>query len=201
LNGSRVINTPEAYMNSSCKILSYIKMKTGGVPLPDTISFENMRVARPYIEDLGQNSIVKPICGSRGSGIMLMSEFKEFSGMSHPLICQRFVRALNQDMRLFVVGGEVVAGMTRSSSEAATNISRGGMPGKLHPTAELIELALKSSSSVGCDICGVDIAIGKNGEKYVLEVNSQPDFMALQTVADVNIAAHIVNYLYEEGKR
>ena len=194
-NGTRVINPPEAYVSCSNKVLAYEIMARAGLPIPATLASQNMRAIKAQGNRLGENAVIKPVCGSRGTGVMYLSELAERRRYVSPLICQRFVRGSNYDVRALVVGDQVVAGMARVSNEVATNLSRGGIPTPLKLDRESSDLALMASTALGCDVCGVDIAINTDGQRFVLEVNSQPDFRGLQNVTDLDIPDRIVSFL------
>jgi len=53
-------------------------------------------------------------------------------------------------------------------------------------------LAAKAAGAVGCEMAGVDILEGSDGP-LVIEVNSQPGWKGLQSVADIDIAEEIVD--------
>lgn len=193
-NGANVVNKPEAYINACNKVLAYTKMFSAGLPIPETIAFSDPEVIRTSYNLLGDRTVLKPACGSRGRGVNYLSNLTDFSVLKLPAICQRFVRGSDYDMRVFVVGEEVVAGMARRSEGVATNLSRGGEPVKIELTEEVKEIAIRASAALGCEITGVDIAEDRDGKKYVIEVNSQPDFIGLQRVADVDLADRIVSF-------
>ncbi|MGC8850532.1 MAG: hypothetical protein ACP5QI_08685 [Candidatus Bathyarchaeia archaeon] len=52
---------------------------------------------------------------------------------------------------------------------------------------------------MGCEIAGVDLLEGPEGIK-ILEVNSQPGWRGLQSVAKVDIADEIAKYMIRKGK-
>jgi RimK family alpha-L-glutamate ligase len=198
---ANVVNKPEAYINTCNKVLAYAKMAEAGLPIPRTIASRDLEVIRNSCNLLGERAILKPACGSRGRGVKYLSNLAETSAVELPVICQRFVRGSDYDIRAFVVGEEVVAGMARRSGSVATNLSRGGEPSPLKLTEEQKELAIKASVALGCEIAGVDIAEDRDGREYLLEVNSQPDFIGLQRVADTDVADRVVTFMREKAVR
>lgn len=195
MNETRVVNKPEAYINTCNKVLAYARMASAGLPIPESIASSDLSVIRASQALMGEKAIVKPVCGSRGKGVMYLSKLGENSAAKLPTVCQRFVRGSDYDIRAFVIGEDVAASMMRRAADAATNISRGGEPVPIRIDEGTRDLALRASAVLGCEISGVDIAEDMDGKKYILEVNSQPDFIGLQRVADVDLADQIVTFL------
>ncbi len=105
-------------------------------------------------------------------------------------------------MRFFVSRGEVVAAMTRRSSQWITNVKLGARPQWLDPDPALIGLALRSAAAVGAQFAGVDMIIDADGEPQVLEVNSMPGWRGLQKVAPFSIADRLArDFLRQIGMR
>ena len=61
------------------------------------------------------------------------------------------------------------------------------------------EPGINAADVLGCKVAGVDMIEGPNGP-VVLEVNSQPGWMGLQSVTETNIANEIVSYVISELK-
>jgi tetrahydromethanopterin:alpha-L-glutamate ligase len=81
-----------------------------------------------------------------------------------------------------------------------TNVSLGAKPTVLNPSRELEDLAVKTAQVIGCKVAGVDILESQNG-LVIIELNSQPGWRGLQSVANVNIAEEIIGYVVSELKR
>jgi glutathione synthase/RimK-type ligase-like ATP-grasp enzyme len=56
-------------------------------------------------------------------------------------------------------------------------------------------LALRSAHAVGAPLAGVDLIPRPDGSPTVIDVNSTPGFQALTSVARVDIARVIMQYL------
>jgi glutathione synthase/RimK-type ligase-like ATP-grasp enzyme len=78
--------------------------------------------------------------------------------------------------------------MARQSTSWITNVHQGGTPSAVTPDAEMARLALAAAAAVGADYGGVDLIRDCDGRLLVLEVNSNPAWRGLQSVADVDIA-------------
>jgi len=206
-SGLPVINKPSAIEKCMSKFTSLALLEEHGLPVPKTVVTENPLEALKAYYEMGGDVVVKPLYGSRGFGISRLRDedvarrvFSDLHFMRHVLYVQEFVQHGGRDIRMFVVGGEVIASMQRLAPGWKTNIALGAKPVPLIPSEELANLALKACEILGCDIAGVDVIESPSG--YLLtEVNSQPGWMGLQAVTRVNIAAKIVNFLISKAKK
>jgi ribosomal protein S6--L-glutamate ligase len=113
---------------------------------------------------------------------------------------QEFVGHGTRDIRTFIIGGRVAAGMFRVSDSWKTNVSRGATPKRFQVDPEVETLAVKAADVLGCRIAGVDIMESERG-LLVHEVNSQPGWRGLQTTTNVRIADEIAAFVVGEAKK
>jgi RimK family alpha-L-glutamate ligase len=205
--GLYIINPPEAIEHCVDKYDILAMLEENKVPVPRTAVTESIQEAMRAFRDLGGDVIVKPIFGSRGIGATRVNDsevastvFRAITFYHGVIYLQEFVDHGFSDIRAFVVGNRVVAAMKRIAHSWKTNYSQGAKPSrvKLEKTHE--ELAVKSAKSIACKIAGVDI-LESNAGPVVVEVNSQPGWRGLQSVAVVNIADEIVNFVLSELKK
>lgn len=205
--GLPVVNRPLAIERCMNKFTCLALLEESGLPVPKTVVTENPLEALKAFQEMGCDAVVKPLFGSRGFGISRLRDedvakrvFSDLHFMRHILYVQEFIPHGGRDIRLFVVGDELVAAMQRVSSYWKTNISLGAKPTPLAPSEDLVDLALRACRVLGCEIAGVDVIESPSGY-MVTEVNSQPGWMGLQAVTKVNIAAKVVRYLVSKAKR
>lgn len=198
-NGIPIVNDPISYVYGSNKLTEYILLTRMKLNIP--ITFSSINEVNPFKYINQDRLILKPICGSRGFGVVELKREEKFHLFKNEVpIFQNFVRGGNFDIRLLVVNRNVVGSMIRSSNSSRTNISAGGKPAKYEAPEEIKKMAINASTAIRSTIAGVDIAIDKDGAPYILEVNTQPDFIGLQSVSDVNIADAIVDGFLEAVK-
>src|SRR5204863_6011307 len=103
------------------------------------------------------------------------------------------------DLRVFVIGGRVVAAMRRTSrGDWRTNVALGGTAERVVLGHAEATLAVRAAEAVGCPVAGVDLLPGPRGELYVIEVNAVPGWRALSPTCGVDVAAEIVRFLTKE---
>ena len=113
---------------------------------------------------------------------------------------QEYVEKPERDLRVFVVGEEIVAAMTRHSKDWRTNAARGAVSTGLKPTPEMAELAMRAAHAVGGGVLAVDLMESPDG-LVVHEVNPTPEFRALTTATGVDVAGKIVDFVMEIARR
>ncbi len=204
--GVTVLNPPRAVEICVDKYLASAQLEAAGLRVPPTIVCQHADAALEAFELLGGDVVVKPIFGSEGRGMVRVADpdlawrtFRTLERTQTVLYLQKYIDHPGWDLRVFVMGGTVLAGMRRYSRGGwRTNVAQGGRAEAVRPNAEEIELALKAAAAVGTPVAGVDLLPGPSGEWYVLEVNAVPGWRALAPVTGVDVAAALVRFLTEE---
>ncbi|HEY4675236.1 MAG TPA: RimK family alpha-L-glutamate ligase [Candidatus Bathyarchaeia archaeon] len=205
--GMLIINPPEAIERCIDKYGILAILEENGVLVPRTVVTENIEQALKAFDALGGDVVVKPLFGSRGIGTARVRDREVAStifssiALYHGVIyLQEFVPHGFSDIRAFVVGDRVVAAMRRVANSWKTNYSQGARPEALTLEDAVEELAVKSAKLIKCKIAGVDILESSRGA-LVVDVNSQPTWRGLQSVARTNIADEIVDFVTSELKK
>jgi RimK family alpha-L-glutamate ligase len=205
--GSYIINPPEAIEHCVDKYDILAILEESGIPVPRTAVTENVDQALKAFEELGGDAVIKPIFGSRGIGATRVSDpevastaFRAIAFYRGVIYLQEFVQHGFSDIRAFVIGDRVIAAMRRVARNWKTNYSQGAKPLEIRLEKVQEDLAVKSAKSVDCKIAGVDILESSSGP-VVVEVNSQPGWRGLQSVAGVNIADEVVTFVLSELKK
>jgi ribosomal protein S6--L-glutamate ligase len=120
-----------------------------------------------------------------------------FIRLREEILLQRFVEeSKGKDVRVFIVGENVVATMERSAQngEFRSNLHRGASSHKIRITPEEEEISLKAARLMGLEIAGVDILRSNTGP-LILEVNASPGLEGIEGTTGVDIAGHIIKYV------
>jgi len=205
-SGLPVVNHPSSIEKAVDKYHTLILLSEQGIKVPRTVVTENISEAIKAFHELGGDVVVKPVFGSRGIGAARISDediaeraFRTLQFNRHVLYVQEFVPHGTRDIRVFLVGGKVIAAMFRVSTSWKTNVSRGAKPTALKCTKEIEELAIRSVEITGSEIAGVDLMESKEG-LLVGEINSQPGWRGLQSATQVDIAEEIAKYMISKAK-
>jgi glutathione synthase/RimK-type ligase-like ATP-grasp enzyme len=203
--GVAVINPSRAIEAVKDKLFAHQLLAQCNLPIPRT-----MLVRFPVDPDLvaqqiGFPCVVKLLIGSFGEGIVLSrdpSSFRDLmelvSNLDHrqSLILQQYIATRpGQDLRVMVIGGQVLGAMLRRSTDGSfkANISRGGDGEAFALNPEIEQLALQSAGAVGLEIAGVDLLF--DGDGYcVCEVNSAPGFQGFEAATGCNVARAMLTH-------
>jgi RimK family alpha-L-glutamate ligase len=206
--GTLVLNSPAALEASIDKYLASARLEAAGLPVPPTVVCQGADDALEAFAELGGDVIVKPLFGSEGRGMVRISDrelgwrtFRALERLQGVIYLQQVVAHPGWDLRVFVLGGRVLAAMRRRGNGGwRTNVAQGGKgePVRLGPEEE--HLALAAAAAVGTSVAGVDLLPGPKGEWYVLEVNAVPGWRALAPVTGVDVATEIVRFLTRDRR-
>jgi RimK family alpha-L-glutamate ligase len=201
--GVRVVNSPRAIERSVDKFYTTTLLHDAGLLVPETVVCERVEDALAAVRAMG-DVVIKPIFGSLGHGMVRVSD---------PETALRVVRALEQiksvfyvqraidhggrDLRVFVVGGRVLAAIERRApqGEWRTNVAIGASATAVDVSPEIARVAIAAADAVGADYAGVDVLPARDGAMYVLEVNGIPGWQGLQQATGVDVAASIVEHV------
>ena len=201
--GVRVMNSPRAIERCVDKFYTSALLHEAGLDTPETVVCERIDDAMAAVREMG-DVIVKPLFGSMGHGMVRVSDpetaFRVFRALELArtvFYLQRIVEHAGCDVRAFVVGNRVIAGIERRARDGGwrTNISLGGEARAIDLPSAWSELALTAARAVGADYAGVDLLPASDGTIHVLEVNGIPGWSGAQKATSVDIAGAIVDHL------
>lgn len=200
--GTRVINPPKAIEAAVDKYLTSARLAEAGLAIPRTFVCQTAEEAMRGFAELGGDVVLKPLFGAEGRGITRLADealalraFKMLEQLGAVLYLQEFVDHEGSDLRLFVLGRQVLGMRRRNPLDWRTNISRGATGEPLTVTPELTVLAHQAASAVGAPLAGVDLLPGRDGRLYAIEVNAVPGWQALSRVLRIDVARLVIGYI------
>jgi RimK family alpha-L-glutamate ligase len=201
--GVRVMNSPRAIERSVDKFYTTALLQEAGLPTPETVVCEGTADAMAAMQAMG-DVIVKPIFGSMGHGMVRVSDpdvafrvVRTLEQMRAVFYVQRAVNHDGRDVRVFVVGGQVLGAIERRASDGGwrTNVSRGGSARAFELPPAWQQLAMRAAAAIGADYAGVDLLPSREGTVFVLEVNGIPGWQGFQRATGLDVAGALVEYL------
>ena len=212
-SGARAINCSKAILISGDKILTLSALKSSGIDFPESVVALNGEAAERAGELLGYPLIDKPPIGSWGRLVTLIDnpktlrsviEHRQFyqSQALKTHILQRYVKAGCSDLRILVLGGEVLGAIRRTATNGdwRSNVARGGVVERAELCEELEELAIRVASAIGGEFLGVDV-FEEDGRYLVNEVNGVPEFKGFMEATGINVPRILARYLKEALRR
>ncbi len=151
---------------------------------------------------LGFPMIVKKSFGSFGEGVYLvksMAELKQKSeALKHtPHLYQQYIQSSHgRDMRVHVVGNEVIASMLRQSeTDFRANVTNGGKMSVVDVPAAFKQLALEATAALDLDFSGVDLLFDQENQPIVCEVNSNAHIENIYQATGIDVSEAILSHI------
>lgn len=205
--GTPTVNAPGVIETCGDKLLTSLALTERGLPTPRTAVALGLEAAIDAMEELGFPVVIKPLVGSWGRLAAVVRDpdaartvLEHRAALPSPQhqVCylQELVDKPDRDIRVIVVGDEVVGAMYRYSADWRTNAARGAQTAPCPLTDELVKLSLEAARAVGGGILGVDLIEDRDGRLYVLEVNHTLEFRGFLAAHQdrVDVAGAIVDY-------
>ena len=203
--GTPVVNRAKAIAAARHKFHSLRILAQHGLPIPPSLTVGSAAFLEDAVAEVGEYPfILKPFHGTHGTGVMLLdtptsltSAVDALCDLHQDYVIQSFIaEAGGVDIRVLVVGGEVVAAMKRRAppGEFRANIHKGASGETITLPDEYIRLAIEAAAALELKIAGVDL-LQTNEGPVVLEVNPSPGFEELESVTGIDIAGAIIEFV------
>lgn len=198
-------NPSSGIANSRDKLRSLQILSRHNIGIPRTTFVTDKKDVLPAIKRVGGAPVViKLLEGTQGIGVLLAESVKTAEGIVELLqsqkqnvLIQKFVaESKGRDIRAFVVGDQVVAGMRRvaQGQEFRSNVHRGGKTEAVLLDSQYCETAIRATQILGLRVAGVDMLEGKDGPQ-IMEVNSSPGLEGIERCTQLDVAGAIIDYI------
>jgi len=196
----------EALLRSRDKRTALQYLAANQLPVPDSVFTAMPENVNNALHVLGEEYpvVIKMLNSTQGQGVILgesqsaaQSVAEAFIRLKEELLLQRFIgESKGKDVRVFIVGGNVVATMERSAQngEFRSNLHRGALSHKIKITSEEEEISLRAAQLMGLEVAGVDILRSNTGP-LILEVNASPGLEGIEGTTGIDIAGHIIKFV------
>lgn len=213
--GYRIFNDPTSIALCDDKMLTHIHLSSNGIKMPKTISYP---LCYSYNNNYGEFKknilynfsfpfLIKENYGSLGKQIYLINNSQELLQKEKelrykPHLYQEYIsESCGIDYRLILIGNKIISSMKRvNESSFVANISSGGKGYSYTPSKDMEELAIKASSLLNLDYCGIDFILNKNSIPILIEVNSNAFFNEIEKVTQINVAKKYCEYIISKLK-
>ncbi len=203
--------TSVGLMRSRDKLRSLQILASANVNIPKTAFAKYPGDIKHLIKIVGGAPLViKLLESTQGKGVVLAetskaaeSVIEAFYDLDENIIVQEFIKeAKAEDIRAFVVDGEVVGAMKRKGVEGEfrSNLHKGGSASIVELTKEEETAALVSAKAMNLGVAGVDMLRSERGP-LVIEVNSSPGLEGIEKATGKNIAGKIIEYVERNYKK
>lgn len=195
-----------AYTIAHDKLLTQLVLQQKNLPMPRTYLSATVEAAKNVLSKINYPIIMKFPQGTQGKGVMFADSFASASSildaldaLNQPFLVQEYIETNSSDVRMFVVGNEVVAAMRRKGKgvDKRANIHAGGVGEAFIPSAEMKRMSIEAAKALGAGVCGVDILEGPMGP-MIIEVNISPGLQGITAATKVDVADKIAKYLHTQ---
>lgn len=207
------MNRSIAIMRARDKLRSTQLLAKAGVSIPKTVFSRNSTDIDVLLDEIGGTpAIIKLARGTHGNGVVLAETKKAAKSVLQAfyltnsdgtnVLLQEFIKeSAGTDIRVFVVGSQVVASMQRKSldDDFRSNLHKGGEGAAIKLTPAEKKMAVKAAKAMGLVVAGVDLMRSARGP-LVLEVNASPGF-GIEKVTRRNVARKIIDYMERNARR
>jgi [lysine-biosynthesis-protein LysW]---L-2-aminoadipate ligase len=209
--GIRSINDRHAAMIADDKVECSLILGAKKIPTLRTFMAFTVESALEALEQLGYPAVLKPVAGSWGrllgkvnsptAARALLEHKRQLGSYHHSMFyIQEYIEKPGRDLRIFIVGDDIVAGSYRSAEHWVTNVARGAVSKPCPITPEIADISMRAARAIGVEIAGVDLVETNDGMK-VIEVNGGAEFKGLMSTTDCDIAQHIVDYVVNSAQQ
>ncbi|GAA1739673.1 RimK family alpha-L-glutamate ligase [Luedemannella helvata] len=190
--GATVVNTATATHHCGDKWLTSAALLRHGLPTPRTALALTPEAGLEALAEIGYPAVIKPLVGSWGrlvtrvpdeaTAVAVLEHVAALPApQSHVIYAQELVPKADRDIRVAVVGGQVLGATYRRGGDWRTNVARGAVSEPCPVGDGLAKLALAAAEAVGADIAGVDVIEDSEGRLTVLEVNDRVEFRGFES--------------------
>lgn len=195
----------QALISSRDKLRSLQRLSKAKLGMPKTAFTNYSRDIDQVLKHVdGPPVVIKLLEGTQGLGVVLAESFnaaesviEAFNGLEARVIVQEFIKeAKGEDIRAFVVDGEIVGAMKRKAKEGEfrSNLHRGGIAQIITLSEAERYAALKAASALKLGVAGVDMLQSERGP-LILEVNASPGLEGIEKATGTDIADAIIRYI------
>ncbi len=192
--GVRVFNNAKTALVACDKWKTYLACKAWGIPVLPT--------AKAYNEEIGLPCIVKTVDGHGGAEVFRAQTEAEIARLQKEYsntIVQKQNAVLGKDMRVYAIGGEIVAGVLRTSgSDFRSNFSLGGQVRPLQADELQKEIVRTLYENLAFDFVGVDFLPDGNGGWVLNEMEDSAGARMLYATSDMDIAKVYIEYIKKQ---
>ena len=210
--GVRLFNSADSIEICDDKYRTYTMLKNHNIKMPETIV-----VPMSYLAiDWNSSDVFDGLCSSLRFPVILKECFGSFGEQVYliespeclalkmneigirPMIIQEYIESSKgRDLRLNVVGDEVVACMHRFSTNGdfRANVTNGASMEMYNPTDKQVEMAVTACKLLGLDFGGVDILFDEDESPILCEVNSNAHFKNIYDCTKINVADFTLEYI------
>lgn len=191
--GSTVYNRSSVCRICNDKAFTYSFVKSLGIPiLPFSFPDQRLPPGPPWV--------IKSCIGHGGTEVFRADSEEDIVNLVSKLdgrkpIIQSFASDPGKDMRVYVLGGRIIATVLRSSeTDFRANFKLGGKAELVDPPEQIIKMVKRIVPELMADFIGIDFVFG-DGQVYLNEIEDVVGTRMLYSLTDLNPARMYMEYI------
>ncbi|WP_284139732.1 MULTISPECIES: hypothetical protein [unclassified Virgibacillus] len=198
--GVTVFNSAKVAKIANHKGLTHFEISKLGIPMVDTffVSKEMLQKEKP---PMPFPFVIKEVAGRGGRHVYLIKNIAEWDQQLKTLVGKEWIiQQTNvqkgKDLRVFIVGKDIIGAVLRESSlDFRANYKLGGTASLYTLSREEIAMINPIISHFDFGMVGIDFLIGKNDELLFNEIEDVVGSRTLSAVSDVNILRTYLSFI------
>ena len=184
--------------NDKAKTYQYVA--TTGIPMVDTMFCKNS-ILNDTLPTLDLDQVIKSVSGHGGNQVFHRDKINMDQDMimklgADDVVIQPFIGKKHQDLRVYVIGKEVVSAVLRTSKEGfRSNFSLGGEVRLYSLSNQEYEIVKKIIDLFDFGLVGIDFLIGDQGELIFNEIEDVVGSRMLYQCSNINIVSLYLDYI------
>jgi RimK family alpha-L-glutamate ligase len=204
LMGIRVFNNSFVAEICNDKAKTYQYLAKTGIMMVDSSFFRHAQIPE-VLSEVQTPTVIKAVDGHGGSQVFLVEADKGttiIDGLgSSDGVVQPLTGSKHQDLRVYVIGKEIIAAVLRTAKGGfKSNYSLGGEVCLYQLSEEEKKLVNIIISQFEFGLVGIDFIIGDEGEFIFNEIEDVVGSRMLYQCSDINIVMKYLEYIKEEMK-
>lgn len=196
--GIQVFNN--SFVSEICndKARTYQYLAKTGIRMVDSSFYKNIQLTS-ILEEIPEANVLKAVEGHGGSQVFLTGKDNStiLSGIgSSDFVVQPFTGNKYQDLRVYVLGTEIIAAVLRTAKEGfKSNFSLGGEVRLYDLSEEEIGIVYRIIREFDFGLVGIDFIIGDQGELIFNEIEDVVGSRMLYQCSEINIVRSYLEYI------
>lgn len=204
----KTVNPARVVATCGDKLLTTAALSQHHVPSPITQIAFTPEAALEAIESMGYPVVLKPVIGSWGrliakvndreSAEALLEHKSVLGNFLHEIFyLQEYIKKPGRDIRVIMMGDEIISGIYRASEHWVTNTARGATAEPCPIDAALEKIARAASNAVGGGFLAIDVIEDPDRGYLINEINPTPEFRGSETATHADIPNKLIDYLLQ----
>ncbi|MDF2908142.1 MAG: hypothetical protein K0R34_3463 [Herbinix sp.] len=187
------------------KARTYQYLAATGIKMVDTNFYRNAQI-KEALDQAMTPTVIKAVAGHGGSQVFLVHGNQEEESLEYPslieklagsdVVVQPLTGTRNQDLRVYVIGTEIIAAVLRTAKEGfKSNFSLGGEVSLYQLSTSEIELVNCIIGQFNFGLVGIDFIIGDEGELIFNEIEDVVGSRMLYQCSHINIVEKYLSFI------